>query len=201
MRARLLLATFAALAACASSSPPPAPAPAAAATEGTRTEVRRIAISDSFTPRTDKASIDAFRAEVAPEESGGECSIMRTGGNGATIATAFFPARIGKPTSMSITFDSAGHVVRFTDRRSDRASDPVTGMRAEQADSLLRAQIATRRSTSVSFDYVIDQGIASNAGGGRPTTAILSSVRALERLESLGPPVARMARLRRLCGV
>jgi len=40
-----------------------------------------------------------------------------------------------------------------------------------------------------------------NRGGGKPTDAILATVRAIERLEKLGPPIARVERMRRLCGV
>jgi hypothetical protein len=78
---------------------------------------------------------------------------------------------------------------------------PTTGMTSEQRDSTIRATNAAMRSTLITIDYAIDQAIISNRGGGRPTDAILSNVRAVEKIEKFGPIVARVERVRRLCGV
>jgi hypothetical protein len=71
----------------------------------------------------------------------------------------------------------------------------------EEADSALRVTEAKVRSTVVSLDYATDRGMVMNRGGGRPTVAVTSNVRPVEQLASLGPPAARLARIRRLCGV
>jgi len=47
----------------------------------------------------------------------------------------------------------------------------------------------------------IDLPLVLNQGGGRPTNAILGPVRAIEKLDKLGPPVARLERVRTLCSV
>jgi hypothetical protein len=70
-----------------------------------------------------------------------------------------------------------------------------------QRDSALRAAHEARRSTTISFDYAIDQAVVSNTGGGRPSDAIIGTIRSVEKLERLGPPSARLARVRKLCGV
>jgi hypothetical protein len=54
---------------------------------------------------------------------------------------------------------------------------------------------------TVTLDYAIDQAFAMNRGGGRPTDAITAPVRDMERLRQLGPPAARIERVRRLCAV
>ena len=53
----------------------------------------------------------------------------------------------------------------------------------------------------MSFDYAIDQAVVSNSGGGQPTNAIIGPIRDIEKLEKLGPPTARLARVRKFCGV
>jgi hypothetical protein len=102
---------------------------------------------------------------------------------------------------VSVTFDSAGRLVRYSERRGVVRFAPTPGMTPPQIDSLVRATEAKVRSTSISMDYAIDQAVVSNRGGGKPTEAVLGSVRAIERLDKLGPPVARMERMRKLCGV
>jgi hypothetical protein len=160
----------------------------------------RVVMSESFSPRTGEAAVITFIPEVAPVDSGGECSVTRTGGSGATIVSASFPRRTAAHTQASIMFDSSGRLIRFSERRGAMLP-PTVGMTPEQRDSTIRATNAAKRSTVISIDYAIDQAIISNRGGGRPTDAILSNVRAVEKIEKFGPIVARVERVRRLCGV
>jgi hypothetical protein len=53
----------------------------------------------------------------------------------------------------------------------------------------------------LSFDYAIDQAIVMNRGGGKPTNAVLGTIRSMENVAKLGPPAARIERARKLCGV
>ena len=146
--------------------------------------------------------LKAFIAEVSPQETGGECNVTRTTGSGATIVTAYYPARVGAQTQVTVTFDSAGHLIRYSERRGVPPS--ITGARglsSAQLDSAVRANEAHLRSTTVSLDYGMDQGIAMNRGAGQPTKAIIGTVREIESLDQLGPPAARLERMRKLCGV
>jgi hypothetical protein len=102
---------------------------------------------------------------------------------------------------MTITFDSAGRLVRVSDRWGVTRLPSTVGMTAAQRDSTLRAASAATRSTQVMLDYVVDQAFAMNRGGGRPTDAITGPVRDMERVAKLGPPMARIERVRRLCSV
>jgi hypothetical protein len=77
----------------------------------------------------------------------------------------------------------------------------TAGMTDVQRDGTIRAAEAGQRSTSISLDYAIDQALVSNRGAGRPTHAVLGTVRSIENLEQLGRPKARLERVRRLCGV
>ena len=167
-----------------------------------QTQMRVVRTGETFRPLTDEESIRKFVTDVAVVETEGECTLIRTGGSGATITTAFFPSRKAVVTQISITFDSAGHLVRYSERRGGSRTTGLNRQSSDaQFDSVVRAANASARSTTLSFDYAIDQGVASNTGGGKPTIAILGPVRTLERLESLGNPAARIERVRKLCGV
>jgi hypothetical protein len=158
-------------------------------------------IGDSYSPQTGPEAIKAFVPDVVVEEKGGECSLARTGGSGATVVTAWFPARATANLQVSITFDSAQHLVRYSERRGITHIQATAGMTEAQRDSVLHVSISAVRSTTISFDWVIDQAVVVNQGGGRPGNAILGPVRDIEKLDKLGPPVARLERVRTLCGV
>jgi hypothetical protein len=161
----------------------------------------RVSVGDTFIPRTGDAALREFVADVPADETGGECQLLRTGGSGATVVTAYYPRRAEVRFQATITFDSSGRVVRYSERRGVPHLPRTPGLTAAQLDSAIRAAEATMRSTTISMDYPIDQAIATNRGGGKPTTAVLGTVRAMESLASLGPPAARLERVRKLCGV
>ena len=127
--------------------------------------------------------------------------MSRTSGSGATVVNAYFPSRTAVRTQMTINFDSAGRLVRVTDRWGVTRVPSTVGMTPAQRDSTLRAASTATRSTQVMLDYAVDQAFAMNRGGGRPTDAITGPVRDVERLAKLGPPSARIERVRRLCSV
>ncbi len=182
----------------ASSPPTTTPAPSTT-TEPITRDVFVRATTDMFSPKRGDEAIRSFTPEVSAAEVGGECRLTRTSSSGATMVTAGYPDIAKSNLTLSITFDSAGHVVRYSERRGvphiGKLSSPA------QLDSALRAAEAAMRSTTIMFDYAVDQAFVMNRGGGRPTDAVVGSVRSFERLEKLGPPAARMERMRKLCGV
>lgn len=156
-------------------------------------------MSESFTPLRGAQALHDFVADVQPDETGGECSLMRSAGNGALTAIAFYPTRAGSKMQVNVSFDSAGHVIRYGETRGVVHFGP--GLKPEQLDSARRAAEALQRTTSINFDYPLDQAIAMNRGKGLPSNAVIGSVREMENLEQLGRPAARMERMRKLCGV
>jgi hypothetical protein len=160
-----------------------------------------VARGESFSPSSGDSAIAAFVPEVQPVDSGGECRLFRTRGSGATMATAYFPSFDSARTSVTLAFDSAGHLVRFGDRRGGvrfRTPEAITEAQRDSAMSVARAAV---RSTTISFDYAVDQAVAANEGGGKPTQAVIGPVRSMENLQKLGPPTKRLVRVRQLCGV
>jgi hypothetical protein len=186
-------------------APSPAPAPAAASTAATAPAApairTRIVFGDTFSPRTGDAAVRAFVPDVAADEAGGECMLGRTTGSGATVVTAYYPSRAALRMQVTLTFDSAGRLARYSERRGITHTKIEPSWTNAQRDSAMHAADAAQRTTSVSLDYAIDQGIAMNRGGGKPVDAVLGSVRSVESLEKLGSPIARLERVRKLCGV
>jgi len=205
MRHFAVIAAALALASCKTAAPSraataPTQAPVASPPASATASVA-VAVSGSFSPQRGPAAFREFVADVPAQENGGECQVTRTGGSGATIATASYPARVAWQLQLTLTFDSTGHLIRYAEFRG---VPPIpVGFRpgSGSLDSVLRENEARNRNTTINLDYGADRGIAMNRGGGRPTTAIMGTVREVERLERLGPPAARLERMRKLCGV
>jgi hypothetical protein len=200
------LGMLAAGAACASRPAPAstaAAAPVASSGPGTVAPAgpRDLLIRESFVPKRGDAAFAAFHASVAADETGGECALSRTTGNGATIVTAGFPARKNPQLAITMTFDSVGHLMRYSERRGASTLPKINGLTDAQRDSAIHATLDATRSTMISLDWAVDQSLAINRGGGLPTEAIVGTVKAMENLPQLGPVGARLERVRRLCGV
>jgi hypothetical protein len=196
MKKICVISVFAA--ACASSHA----APAGGATGAQPMMRMSVATSDPFSPETGAAAVKAFIPEIAPVDSGGECTLRKLPGSSATTATAAFPTRMAPLMIVSMTFDASGRVVRYSETRgvpSTRGKMAV-GMSESQRDSVLKAATMAVRSTIISLDYALDQGIMRNRGGGIPDHAVLTSARQVESLPKLGVK-ERMAHFRKLCGV
>jgi hypothetical protein len=191
------------VAACSSAPQPSRPAPATADTARTSRQPAdvMVRVSESFRPLRGDSAIRAFAPEIAPVDSAGECYTGRTPGSGVTMVSAAFPTRKAPQTTITLTFDSVGHLARYSEIRGVPHLPSPVGMTNAQRDSAVRAATNATRSTSLSFDYAIDQAIVMNRGGAKPTEAIIGTIRSIERLDKLGPPVARIERARKLCGV
>jgi hypothetical protein len=200
MRVLLLLATLVVVGACASASRTPAStAPQASAPADIF--VRRDG-ADVFSPASGPTAIHDFRPQVAAFDSAGECLLTRSGGSGATHVIAMFPSHVNARSRVTLDFDSAGRLIRYSESRGvvPAVKLPPTTPRA-QLDSALRATMEASHLTTINLNYPLDQAIAMNRGGNRPTAAVMGTVRSMESLESLGNPRARMERVRKLCGV
>jgi hypothetical protein len=197
---RLLAASALATVAC-SSAPKQSPDPATTTVMAPQVRMQ-ISRGETFRPAMGDSALAAFRPEVASFDSGGICNVAKPFGPGVTVVTASFPSNDSTiKNAVTLTFDSVGQLVRFSDRRGLVRFRPPPGATPEQFDSVRRVSEAAMRSTSVNFDYPINQALASNSGGGKPTVAVIGSIRAMENLEKLGPPTARIQRVRKLCGV
>lgn len=198
--ARCIAALVAIGCARASAAPATQPTQATAAQSDSGARVR-VRAAETFLAARSAVPLKDFSPLVAADESGGECVVMRTGGSGATTVTAYYPSRPTANMLVSVTFDSGGRAVRYAERRGMVRIKPPRGATPAQIDSLLRIAEAAVSSTTISMDFAVDQAVLSNRPAGKPSEAVLGTVHDVEALERLGPPKARMERMRKLCGV
>jgi hypothetical protein len=199
----MVVFAVAAVGACAS-APKPAPAPAGAdpSRPAVTMQVRTV-VSDAFSPQTGPAAVKAFVPDVAATESGGECAMHKlTPISSAQVATAYFPTRAEPKMTVALTFDSAGHLTRYSEVRGFTGIRNIPpGTNEAQRAAMLKDGIAATRTTSISFDYAVDQAVVRNHGGGQPDHAVLATPREIESLAVFGPVTQRLVRVRKLCGV
>jgi hypothetical protein len=150
---------------------------------------------------------DSVRQAWTPDNplvlDGGECSFSRSSGNGSATVRAFFPTMKASRSIVTLSFDSVGHLVRYSETRGMPRMIEISsaGLSASQRDSAVRARITATRSTYIMLDFAVDEARAFNEGGGRPSQSASGSVRSMESLDKLGPPVKTIAHVRRLCSV
>lgn len=158
------------------------------------------AVSAPTTPQSADSAIRAFVAAVPPADSAGQCTLTRSRGSGATRVTARFRARDSSGTTVTLWFDSVGSLVRFSDSRGSKPIRLPPELSGSQRDSAMSARINAQVMTFISLDFATDEARAMNQGSGA-RGSIEGSVRELESLPALGPPVERIRRVRRFCGV
>lgn len=156
---------------------------------------------ESFVPVRGDSAVRAFVADAPPTDAGGDCTLARTSGSGALRVVAFFPTRAAMAMSVTLQFDSAGHLISYGEARNPPHFKLPPGATPAMRDSIMHGAQDAIRTTTVSLNYAMDQAFAVNRGGGKPTVAVVGTVRAAEHLQSLGDPAARMERVRKLCGV
>lgn len=162
--------------------------------------MRVIQSGPSLMARSDSA-LRAFVPDVLPVERGGECRLSRSTGSGATTTVAYFPSQDSAHTVVTLKFDSVGHLVRFQERRGAATYRTPPNLTPAQRDSARLVWMREQKSTTVTLDFAVDEAFATNSGGNSQVGGITGTVRAVERLERLGPPTKRIQAARQLCGV
>lgn len=203
MRRIVLLLSVCAAACGGGNTPSTSPSPQTTPVpppNGARDVLIQMRTSETFSPRSGVAALHDFVPEAPAVDDEGECTLSRTAGSGATTVYAYYPKRVGSRMSISITFDSAGHLVRYSENRGRAMGVMPPNATPAQRDSVLRTSEAVQRSTSVTLDYPVDRAMVINRGAGRPTDAVMGTVRDVEAMEKLGLR-DRMTRVRKLCGV
>jgi hypothetical protein len=205
MRTPIVSALCVAFCACASGSGAAKGAGlmSSTATFDTAHALVNVRFGDHFSPDVGPAALKAFVPDIAASDSAGQCSLRKMpGSSNANVASASFPNRAAAQMSVSLTFDSVGHLVQYSEMRGVvvlRGLPPGTSQ--AQRDSMLKAAHNAMRSTMISINYSIGQAILRNEGGGKADNAVLTAPREVEGLAKLGPIRDRLVRVRKLCGV
>ena len=157
-------------------------------------------VSEPVYRQSSDSAIRAFIPAVPAADSAGRCTLTRSRGSGATRVTAQFRARDSSSTTVTLWFDSVGSLVRFHDSRGFAPIRLPGTLVGPQRDSAFTARINAQAMTFISLDFATDEANAMNQGAGN-RRSISGTVRELENLPALGPPVERIKRVRKLCGV
>jgi len=142
--------------------------------------------------RSGSDALQEFSARVEPEYEGGECVMIRNEPTpGVRTLVVHFPAREQPHTSVTITVDPAGKLVRYREAR---------GMPKPGEDwAATQEQLRTIPRTMVSLDYVTGEAMAHNVGGGEVAIGIRGNVQEFEAAGVVRDVQARVARIEALC--
>lgn len=180
----LLVFTSGVLSACAGKAPPPPTPPqhpvVARASEG------------ALLMRSGSDALREFNARVEPQFEGGECVMVRNEPTpGVRTLVVHFPAREQPHTSVTITLDPAGKLVRYRETR---------GVPKPNEDwAAMQEQMRTMPRTMVSLDYVTGEAMAHNVGGGEEAKGIRGNVQEFEGAGVVRDVQARASWIEALC--
>lgn len=150
--------------------------------------------------RLSDSKLASFVADVQANDAGGECTRMPAVKYLERRVTVFYPTRAAPAMYASITFDSSGHLARYSEVRGAKLLQPVSGLSAkQQRDSAARAASAARV-TTINLNYATDEATLMNEGGRKPMIAVSASARSVQQDSRFGIS-GRVARMRKLCGV
>ncbi|MDE3151851.1 MAG: hypothetical protein KGL93_06340 [Gemmatimonadota bacterium] len=188
----LTVATALVAAACGpgASQPEPAAAPAPLLERDVVTPVSRP-VSDG----------DLHAFAIAPwHYDRVECRFVRQTPTGAVIETAFYPSFADAQVSLSLTYDSTGHLVRSGETHGVfRFRPPAGDISKAVRDSALRAQSQGLRQTLISLDYLVDPGLLVRRDSGMTTRTLAVSTRGVGDLPVLDRPAEHAREAARAC--
>jgi hypothetical protein len=199
---RFVLVTSALLSACGGSRPPSA-ATAPTAEQDTRRVLVLRSEGERLTATTPEAAA-RWRAAINLPTGDGPCTRRQMPEPGVTAYTLQSTNPDGSTNATTLIVDATGRAVRYSEARgTPRVIIRDTGLTPAQRDSAVRAQLADGPRTIITVDYITGQATANNRDGdasGAPT-AVQGSAALFDTLPNLGPPSARKAVVRALCGV
>lgn len=144
-------------------------------------------------------AIRAWRPDRAAVEGGGECQSFPMPMPGVRTLSVQFPSRAKPEGTVSITVDSLGRLLRYSDNRGARNVRIPANATAAQRDSAIAADNARMRRTSISLDFASGMGIAVNQGGDLPDDAVSSHVTVFNTHQQFGSPAKRIEQVTAIC--
>lgn len=136
------------------------------------------------------AEFDPVRPAV---EEGGECREWERPGVVGMSFTAHFPNRASPEAMVTLAFDDAGEIARYTEIRGvPKPSRSVAEM---------EAQVAEMDRVFINLDYATGEASVRNMQPGGTGRGVFATVEEFERSATLGDLEARLRRTRELCGV
>jgi hypothetical protein len=155
---RALIGALAFIVGCRQAAPAPAPSPIAVMA---RSETRVF-------PRPTQAQLDSFSFDVPLPADTGVCVRRSVPVGVGRMISVYYPDQRQAEASQTVTLDSMGHIVRFSEQRGRMNLQGLRGATPAQFDSAIVATRRANRSSSLYLDFVLGQAMLGNEGGGRP---------------------------------
>jgi hypothetical protein len=149
----------------------PAPAPVAATVQ-VHSETRVVA-------RATQAQLDSFSFDVPLPRDTGVCVQRSVPAGVGRMLSVYYPDQRHAEAVQTVTLDSMGHILRFSERRGRVNFSGVRGGSPAQMDSAFAAARLADRSSSLYLDLALGQAILANEGGGRPDQHLMVPLRAV----------------------
>jgi len=142
-------------------------------------------------PRPTQAQLDSFSFDVPLPTDTGVC-VRRSMpvGVGRMIAV-YSPDQRNAEGVQTVTLDSVGHVVRYSEMRGRMTVEGLRGATPAQLDSAFAAKRRTTRTSSLYLDLVMGQAILGNEGGGQPEQHWVVPLSAIANNPHFDRPLAR----------
>ena len=118
--------------------------------------------------RPTRAQLDSFSFDVPLPTDTGVCVRHSVPVGVGRMISVYHPDQRQAEAVQTVTLDSVGHIVRFTEQRGRRSVQGLRGATPAQVDSAFAASRRTNRSSSLYLDLVLGQAMLGNEGGGRP---------------------------------
>ena len=172
----------------------------ASATSPEPTPILRRHSESRQVPVGSRAQLAALTLDVPLSTDSGVCvQRLEQSGVGRMISV-YYPGEQSAVSVATVNLDTAGRIVRFTDRRGRVRIDGLKGATGKQIDSAFAAARRASRSSTLFLDYVMGQAVLTNDGGGKEDENLLVPLAAVANDSRFGAPDARARAVIARCG-
>ena len=117
----------------------------------------------------------------------------------ATVYGAFAPTQSDQRASILVFVDSAGNILRYSERRGVPIRPDTRSLTPAQVGQAVQAAARATRATVISIDFIGQRASVGNVGGDRADQRAVARPEDVAHLEKLGNPAERAQRVLAAC--
>ena len=191
----LLFGTALAAASCRSATPAASPA-----TQSTDAVIAYSKVDTTRVPIDVRTQLAAFNLEVPLPTDTGVCVRRPVPMGIGELVSLYYPGVRNAVAVAAVNVDSAGHIIRYSERRGEVNFKFSRPLRGQELDSAITAARQRTRSSSIYLDYDLGHATLANEGGGRRNQSVLAPLTAVANDPRFGAPDARAHAIVARCG-
>jgi hypothetical protein len=154
----------------------PATPPALTASPDSGPELVRQRVDTAIIVTGSPERLAAFHFDVPLPTDTGVCVRRAVPFGVGEMISVYHPEERNATALVSVNIDTAGHIIRFTDRRGQVGIHFDHPASAKELDSALAVARRTTRSSMLYLDYPMGRAMLSNEGGGRKTESVMAAL-------------------------